>query len=138
MTSRFAKNYIQISKRGKKMANEYFESIKRGLEQAVNYANGNKSVGKSRIVTIPDTPTYAKTDIKQTREELGLTQNNFALVLGVSTKTVEAWESGRNIPQGSSQRLIDILKKGGRSFMQEYGLLTVCETSPAYKENFLK
>ncbi len=40
-----------------------------------------------------------------------LTQHSFALVMGVSIKTVEAWESGKNVPQGPAQRMLDILSK---------------------------
>lgn len=38
-------------------------------------------------------------DIKQIRKELGLTQTQFALKLGVSMRTVQNWEGNqRNIP----------------------------------------
>ena len=35
-----------------------------------------------------------------------MTQNLFAQTLGVSVKTVEAWEANKNIPQGPAQRIL--------------------------------
>ena len=46
-------------------------------------------------VTVAELPQYHDKEIKQIREDLSLTQKNFAFVLGVSPKTVEAWESER-------------------------------------------
>ena len=43
-------------------------------------------------------------DIKEIRSKTGLTQSLFAQWFGVSTRTVEAWESGRNKPSGPSSR----------------------------------
>jgi putative transcriptional regulator len=52
--------------------------------------------------------SYNTEDIRQIRRRIGLSQAMFAGSLGVSPKTVEAWESGRNKPEGSSRRLLDI------------------------------
>ena len=41
-----------------------------------------------------------------------MTQAVFASYLGVSTKTVEAWELGRTHPTGPANRLIGILDDG--------------------------
>jgi len=42
--------------------------------------------------------------------------------IGVSSKTVEAWESRRNIPNGPSQRMIELLEKNGPSLVNNYVL----------------
>jgi DNA-binding transcriptional regulator YiaG len=39
-----------------------------------------------------------KIDIKKIRKELGLTQLEFAIKLGVTPATVNRWERGRNLP----------------------------------------
>ena len=43
--------------------------------------------------------------------EAMMTQHVFADFLGVSVKTVEAWERGRNHPTGPACRLIKILEE---------------------------
>ena len=40
-----------------------------------------------------------------------MTQSVFASYMGVSIKTVEAWEGGRTHPTGQVFRLLDILSK---------------------------
>ena len=47
---------------------------------------------------------------KEIRKKAGMTQTVFASYMGVSKKTVEAWESGRTHPTGPAFRLLDILE----------------------------
>lgn len=53
---------------------------------------------------------YTAEDIKRIRKKNGLTQGFLANWLGVSKKTVQAWESGRNIPNGTSARLLSLIE----------------------------
>lgn len=39
-----------------------------------------------------------------------MTQSTFAAVMGVSNKTVEAWEKGTNSPAGTARRMLGMLK----------------------------
>lgn len=43
--------------------------------------------------------------LKQLRKKLGLSQRVFARVLGVSEKTIEKWEQGKNPIKGAASRL---------------------------------
>ena len=52
---------------------------------------------------------YTAEDIKKIRKKTGTTQGFLAKWLGVSKKTVQAWESGANIPNGPSARLLSLL-----------------------------
>jgi putative transcriptional regulator len=53
-----------------------------------------------------------KEELKAARQRLGLTQAGLAEKLGVSRRTVEAWESGRrNIP-APIEKLVNILEQG--------------------------
>lgn len=39
-------------------------------------------------------------DIRQIRERYQLTQEQFAVMLGISVRTLRNWEQGRRIPEG--------------------------------------
>lgn len=97
------------------MSKETFDSIMTGLGQAIDYERDNKSAGRSRVRSVPPkirpVKEYSKEAIKSIRLNLNLSQRAFAEVLGVSHKTVEAWESGRNRPAGSASRIIEIIEK---------------------------
>jgi len=89
---------------------ETFESIMRGLTEVKAYNEGKLKLKTTAIEIEPLPHCDAKT-VKALRAELGLSQSIFATVLGVSKKTVEAWESGRNAPSGSACRLIEVIGK---------------------------
>ena len=105
--------------------NKAFESIMNGLTESLAYAKGDASKARKMSVTVAELPQYHDKEIKQIREDLNLTQKNFAFVLGASPKTVEAWESGRNIPQGTAQRFLQVLRAGGKKLLQDYNVVTV-------------
>ena len=48
-------------------------------------------------------------EIRTIRINAGMTQTVFANYMGVSKKTIEAWEAGRSHPTGPAFRLMDIL-----------------------------
>lgn len=47
-------------------------------------------------------------DARATRERLGLTQEAFAALLGVSRRTLAGWEQGRHHPRGPAMALLRI------------------------------
>ena len=55
-------------------------------------------------------PDISAEDIKAIRKKLGFTQAVLAAVIGVSTKTVEAWETGTNQPIGPARRMISLIQ----------------------------
>ena len=57
-----------------------------------------------------------KDEIKQIRQRLNMTQKLFAAALGVSVKTVEAWESGTNTPTGIANRMLELLSRDNGLF----------------------
>lgn len=90
---------------------EAFESIMTGLNEALDYVKGDTSKGRSQKVTVQPVPEFDAQSIKAIRKDLGMTQVVFASVIGVSKKTVEAWECGTNSPSGSSRRLLETFHK---------------------------
>ena len=98
-----------------------FESIMTGLNEAVDYEKGK---GKARAVrvTIAPVPDFTAEEIKALRQSLKMTQGTFAALMGVSSKTVEAWEAGTNAPLGSARRMLGLLKSDN-SIPTKYNLV---------------
>lgn len=80
-------------------------SILNGLSSALEIVQGKKPAKRMREVIIPDLPLYKGKDVKRVRDKIEVTQKIFAEVIGVSVKTIEAWEGDRNIPDGPAQRI---------------------------------
>ncbi|MDR2972316.1 MAG: helix-turn-helix domain-containing protein [Bacteroidales bacterium] len=86
-----------------------YESIMQGLTEAVDYQQGKITARKTKLTVKPVT-TFNNNDIKRIRQKTGLSQVMFAGSLGVSHKTVEAWENGRNKPVGTARRLLEVVR----------------------------
>ena len=86
-----------------------FDEIKEGLNQAIEYEKGNLKAKKTTLTIIP-VDTFTPVEIRQIRNSTGLTQALFAKYMGVSVKTVEAWEAGKNHPEGTACRLLTLTR----------------------------
>ncbi|NCC13126.1 MAG: helix-turn-helix domain-containing protein [Spirochaetia bacterium] len=86
-----------------------YTSIMQGLDEAVKYQEGKIDARRTKIAVKP-VESFSSEDIKQIRKQVGLSQVLFASSLGVSKKTVEAWERGRNTPEGPSRRLLQLIR----------------------------
>jgi len=88
-----------------------FESIKQGLNEAIEYERGKMPNVRVDRITITPLRSYSASEIKAIRTQHSMTQRLFAEALGVSVKTVESWEAGINRPSGSSCRILEMLEK---------------------------
>ncbi len=89
-----------------------FEGIMSGLQEALAYEKGDENA--CRVVRVSDVvvepvPEIGKDEVQTIRLSMNLSQKVFADVVGVSKKTVEAWENGRNKPEGAARRLIGLM-----------------------------
>ena len=94
-----------------------FNDIKTGIGQAIECEKGTLKARKTTL-----TITFTPSEIKQIRSSTGLTQVLFAKYMGVSVKTVEAWEAGRNHPEGTACRLL-ALTQSDPTFPQKSGIV---------------
>lgn len=83
--------------------NSTFESIKKGLEEAVAYSQG-KPV---EVRTYHPQPV----DVKSVRLQTQLTQDEFAAAFGISVSTLRHWERGDRKPQGPALVLLNLVRK---------------------------
>lgn len=88
-----------------------YEDLKEGLNQAIAFEKGKGKAKVKRLIIMP-VKKYSNEEIRNIRNRAGMTQNTLAKYLGVSKKTVEAWENGRTHPTGPAYRLLEILEQG--------------------------
>jgi putative transcriptional regulator len=73
--------------------------ILEGLREFKAYERGEIEL-KTHTVTVPDPVTA--------REKTGLSQPAFAALMGVSVRTLQAWEQGRRKPSGPASQLLRV------------------------------
>ena len=49
--------------------------------------------------------------VKAIREKLGMSQSQFAALMGISKRTLENWEQGKRQPTGSAKALLTVVAK---------------------------
>ena len=100
-----------------------FESIKQGLNEAIEYERGNLPNVKVDKISISPLHFYTSNDVKSIRLSHNMTQRLFAEALGVSVKTVEAWEAGTNSPSGTASRMLELLNQDDELF-ERYSIVS--------------
>ena len=85
------------------MKDELFSELVESVKEAGAYLRGEETPAR---VTFVDEP-----DPRAIREQLGLTQEEFAAALCISVKTLRNWEQGRREPSGPAMRLLQIAAK---------------------------
>lgn len=102
----------------KRMGEELIEA----MQELLDYSEDKIDLRTSRFPVSPVCETISPTEIKAVRENLKMSQSVFAIVIGVSKKTVESWEAGRYKPDGAARRLITIMQKDPK-FPEKYELV---------------
>jgi putative transcriptional regulator len=63
-----------------------------------------------RVINVPD--------ISGIREKIGLSQARFALLLGISVRTLQDWEQGRRAPSGAARTLLLIAQRTPQALLE--------------------
>jgi putative transcriptional regulator len=82
------------------MKSEAFDQLVQSVRQAGRIRRGKAK--PSRV------STFAPADVKAIRQKLGKTQQDFALMIGVSVATLRNWEQGRRTPEGPALALLRV------------------------------
>ena len=97
-----------------------YEKIADSLQELIAdmEATGGANLRQETVsVYIAPARKYTGQDVKAIRKANGLTQSLLAAYLCVSKKTIEAWEANRNVPNGPSSRLLELLERRAVSVM---------------------
>lgn len=62
--------------------------------------------------------SYSIPDVRDIREKLHVSQNEFAHLIGVSENTIQNWEQGRRKPVGPAVALLRITKRNPRAVLE--------------------
>lgn len=72
------------------------------------YAKALEAIKRIREGQEKPVAIYRAPDPQEIRERLGLSQDEFATVLGVSVRTLQNWEQGRRMPTGPAAMLLRV------------------------------
>ena len=68
-----------------------------------------KSGEYGRVINVPD--------VASIRTKTGLSQARFAVLLGVSVRTLQDWEQGRRAPSGAARTLLMVADRNPRALL---------------------
>ena len=81
---------------------------KRDIGEEILQSIRDLKAGKGRIVLSPAIEARSKT---------GLSQSQFAALLGVSVRTLQGWEQGRKQPSGAARTLLAIARSNPKAVL---------------------
>ena len=84
------------------MKDEDFRELLGSIEEMKAYERGEIEIPAERIHFV------GEPDPREVRKKMGLSQEDFAHVLGISVRTLQNWEQGRRDPTGPAMKLLRI------------------------------
>ena len=91
------------------MKKAQFEKLIASIEEAGEIKAGIVKPNRVYEVTPPD--------IKGVRDKLKVSQAEFAMMIGVSVRTLQNWEQGRREPEGPAKALLRIASKNPQAVL---------------------
>jgi putative transcriptional regulator len=92
------------------MRKEHFEKLVASIKEAGEIKAGRKAPSRVYEIKPPE--------IKLVRENLNVSQKEFALMIGVSVRTLQNWEQGRRQPEGPAKALLRIASKNPSAVLE--------------------
>ena len=83
------------------MEDNLFEDLVQSLNEARAIKNGKIEASRRFVVE--------QLDVKAVRSKTGLSQNDFAQMIQISTRTLQNWEQQRRTPTGPAAALLRIV-----------------------------
>ena len=82
------------------MKEDLFEELTRSVREGGRILRGEEAASRSIGIEEPD--------VAAVRERFGLSQQEFAALLGISVRTLQNWEQGRRRPHGPARVLLRV------------------------------
>jgi putative transcriptional regulator len=82
---------------------ELFDELVASVREGGAILRGEKPPSRSFVVEAPDA--------RRIRDQYGLSQSEFAALLGISVATLRNWEQGRRSPEGPARVLLQVAAK---------------------------
>ena len=92
------------------MKNNDFNQLIESIKQAGQIKNGDTKPG--RVFR------YGTPNVKKIRRSLHISQSEFALMIGVSPRTLQNWEQGRREPDGPAKALLRVASKNPQAILE--------------------
>lgn len=92
------------------MDKDLFDDLVMSLKEAASIAKGSEAPSRSFSVSGPD--------VKVIRNQMGLSQAEFAILLRVSLKTLQNWEQSRRRPTGPAAALLRVFEHSPQMAVQ--------------------
>ncbi len=86
------------------MKRDIGQELIEGMKEAIAHARGEVELETTTIEV--DAP-----DVKVLRGRLEMTQEEFAVLVGISVHTLRCWEQGRRQPEGPARALLQIVDR---------------------------
>ena len=93
------------------MKKELFEELLESVKQAAAIERGEMKPSRSFTVNRDN-------EVTTVRAKLGLSQDRFAALLGISSSTLKNWEPGRRRPTGATKVLLKVAKRHPRIVLE--------------------
>lgn len=87
-----------------------FSKLVASIKQAGEIKAGRRRASRTYEIKPPD--------IKTVRKKLDVSQREFALMIGVSTRTLQNWEQGRRQPEGPAKALLRVATKNPKAILE--------------------
>ena len=98
-----------------------YNDIMDSLNELLDAAQGKETGIVVHPRAVKEVEYFSPQQIKQVRLNANMTQKTFAACIGVSSKSVEAWEGGRSHPDGAARRMLGLMKDNP-GFAENMGL----------------
>ncbi|MDQ3813023.1 MAG: helix-turn-helix domain-containing protein [Armatimonadota bacterium] len=101
------------------MRDELFEELVASVREGGAILRGEAQPARSFEVAAPD--------VRHIRESYGLSQSEFAALLGISVGPLGHWEQGRRVPQGPARVLLRVAERHPEA-LRDVSSVVVAET----------